>query len=160
MLLAALKSLTITPKLVKRIADRKRTLKAALSKSIQQSDIVILTGGVSVGDYDHVKELFRELGVKSIFWKVRQKPGKPIFFGKKGSVLVFGLPGNPAAVHACFYQYVYPAIRLLMCHENVFMLKESIVLKHEIRPDYEKTLFLKARIDRSQKIARCEALRY
>ena len=158
MLLTALKSLTITPELVKRIADRKRTLKAALSKSVQQSDIVILTGGVSVGDYDHVKELFSELGVKSIFWKVRQKPGKPVFFGKKGRVLVFGLPGNPASAHACFYQYVYPAIRRLMGHSEVFLPEEKITLKHSVRPDREKTLFLKASLDRSLGGPCCEAL--
>jgi molybdopterin biosynthesis enzyme len=85
--------------------------------------LVILTGGVSVGDYDHVKGVFKDLGVKTLFWRVRQKPGKPIFFGIKGKTLIFGLPGNPAAVHACFYQYVYPAIRLQMGHANAWMRK-------------------------------------
>ncbi len=158
MLLAALKSLAVIPGFVRRVADQKNALKAALSKATRQSDIAILTGGVSVGDYDYVKEIFKELAVKSIFWKVLQKPGKPVFFGKKGNVLVFGLPGNPASVHVCFYQYVYPAIKRLMGYKNAFLLEENIVLKHEIRPDHEKTLFLKARIDRSQKTLRCEAL--
>jgi molybdopterin molybdotransferase len=158
LLTAALKALAIEPKYSGRISDNKETLKAALSKAMRSSDAVILTGGVSVGDYDHVKGVFKDLGVKTVFWKVLQKPGKPIFFGKKGRTLIFGLPGNPAAVHACFYQYVYPALRLLMGHANVWMRSESMVLKHEIRPDQEKTLFLKAMVDRSQKWPRCEAL--
>src|SRR3989338_8044626 len=118
MLLAALASLSITPGSVRRVADRKESLKVALSDVIQQSNVVILTGGVSVGDYDHAKQVFKELGVKSIFWKVLQKPGKPVFFGKMGGVLVFGLPGNPAAVFTCFYEYVYPAVRLSMGYKN------------------------------------------
>lgn len=158
MLTAALKALTIIPQYARRVADKKEALRGALSRAMRTSDLVILTGGVSVGDYDHVKEVFKDLGVQTLFWRVRQKPGKPIFFGKKGAALIFGLPGNPAAVHACFYQYVYPAIRLLMGHRQAFMPNEGIALKHEVRPDREKTLFLKAMVDRSQEIHRCEAL--
>lgn len=158
MLTAALKALAIVPKYSARISDKKELLKAALSNAMRSSDVVILTGGVSVGDYDHVKDVFQNLKVETLFWRVRQKPGKPLFFGKKGRTLIFGLPGNPAAVHACFYQYVYPAIRLQMGHANGWMRNESMALNCEIRPDREKTLFLKAMVDRSQKRFRCEAL--
>jgi len=160
MLLAALDAQSITPGYVRRIADRKKSLKKALSRAIRQSDVVILTGGVSVGDFDHVKEVFKELGVKSIFWKVLQKPGRPVFFGKKDRVLVFGLPGNPASVHACFYQYVYPAIRRMMGHQSAFLPEEKMILKREIRPDREKTLFLKASLERLFGAPRCVALGY
>lgn len=158
MLLAALKTLMITPVIVKRVADRKRDLKVALMKALQKSDLVILTGGVSVGDYDHVKQVFQELRIRKIFWKVLQKPGKPVFFGKKGATLVFGLPGNPASVHTCFYQYVYPAIKLQMGHTNPFLKREKIVLEHDLRPDREKTMFLKARINESKGKRCCEVL--
>lgn len=159
MLLEALKPIAVvSPRLVQKIADQKTALKTALSKSILRSDLVILTGGVSVGDYDHAKVVFEELGVKKVFWKVLQKPGKPIYFGTKGHVLVFGLPGNPASVHTCFYQYVYPAIRLLSGHGNFLMRKENLMLKEDVRPDQEKTIFLKAKIDRSEDVPRCEVL--
>ena len=158
LLTAALQALAIAPKYSERISDKKAALEAALSQALRDSDLVILTGGVSVGDYDHVKGVFKDLGVKTLFWRVRQKPGKPIFFGIKGKTLIFGLPGNPAAVHACFYQYVYPAIRLQMGHANAWMRNENMALMNAIRPDPKKTLFLKARVHSSQKAPRCEAL--
>jgi molybdopterin molybdotransferase len=82
------------------------TLKAAL----EHSDIVLLTGGVSVGDYDFTLKATEQCGVEKLFHKIKQRPGKPIFFGKKKNKRIFGLPGNPASVLTCFYLYVLPVI--------------------------------------------------
>ena len=81
-----------------------------LEESLEKSDLVLLSGGISVGDYDFVLEATRRCGVKELFHKVKQRPGKPLFFGSKDAKLVFGLPGNPSSVLACFYEYVLAAL--------------------------------------------------
>jgi len=85
-------------------------LTAVLREALDNNDLVLLTGGVSVGDYDFVLRAAQNCGVAQLFHKVKQKPGKPLYFGKKGGKIVFGLPGNPSSVLSCFYQYVLPAI--------------------------------------------------
>jgi molybdopterin molybdotransferase len=74
------------------------------------ADILILSGGVSVGDYDLVKDQLREFGVRPVFWQVRIKPGKPLYFGVRGRQLVFGLPGNPTSAMVTFHLFVRPAV--------------------------------------------------
>ena len=145
MIQAALDNMRIRPTFVRRTDDDFKTIKKIINFSLKASDILILTGGVSTGDYDHVKTLLAETGVKTIFWKVSQKPGKPLYFGKKGSTLVFGLPGNPAAVFTCFYEYVYPAIRRFMGFQEPFLDCESLPAAESISSDPEKSLFLKAK---------------
>ena len=93
--------------------DTLETLTSVLNEALQQNDLVLLTGGVSVGDYDFVIRAAEANRIEQIFHKIKQKPGKPIYFGKKGKKYIFGLPGNPGSVMSCFYEYVYPAIGLL-----------------------------------------------
>ena len=73
-------------------------------------DILLLSGGVSVGDYDIVHETLQRAGVQEIFWRVKVKPGKPLFFGKMDHTLIFGLPGNPVSSVNNFYLFVKPVI--------------------------------------------------
>lgn len=73
-------------------------------------NFVLFTGGISVGDYDFVGRALSNQKVKAIFYKVKQKPGKPVYFGMKNKKVIFGLPGNPASVMVCFYEYVLPAL--------------------------------------------------
>lgn len=109
----------------------------------KKSDLVIITGGISVGDYDLVKGVLESCGVNTIFHKVKQKPGKPFYFGKLKKKLIFALPGNPAAVLSCFYNFVVPAIGKLTGRQYF----RSFTLK--IKSDYQKkndlTLFLKGK---------------
>ena len=79
-----------------------------------REDVVITSGGVSVGEFDFVKQVQEELGVQRRFWGVRSKPGKPIAFGVAGDTLVFGAPGNPVAAMVCFELYVRPALQAMM----------------------------------------------
>lgn len=85
---------------------------AATEKAIGQAKgaIIICTGGISVGPHDHVKGSAHAVGFKEIFWRIRQKPGKPLFFGRRGKQLFFGLPGNPVSAFMCFIHYVKPLI--------------------------------------------------
>jgi molybdopterin molybdotransferase len=108
-LAAALNQLGITAENISVVDDNEAEILDCIQKNIS-ADILILTGGVSVGDYDFVAPALERAGVKKIFHKVKQKPGKPFYFGVFNNTLVFGLPGNPAAVLTCFYTYVLPAI--------------------------------------------------
>ena len=93
--------------------DKHEIVTSTLKEALRQSDVVLLTGGISVGDYDFVLQAATECGVTKLFHKIKQRPGKPLYFGKKENKLVFGLPGNPSSVLTCFYQYVIPALEKL-----------------------------------------------
>lgn len=126
--------------------DDLKILTEVLAIAIEQSNLVLLTGGVSVGDYDFVIRAAKANGVEQIFHKIRQKPGKPIYFGKKGTKYIFGLPGNPASVLTCFYEYVYPAIGLLSKREKD-LIRMNAILETDIKKPAGLTQFLKAYFD-------------
>ncbi|MDH5357287.1 MAG: bifunctional molybdopterin-guanine dinucleotide biosynthesis adaptor protein MobB/molybdopterin molybdotransferase MoeA [Gammaproteobacteria bacterium] len=94
------------------VPDQKQTLKEALQQAAEQADVVITSGGVSVGEADYVKEILAELGHVD-FWKIAMKPGRPLAFGKINDALFFGLPGNPVSVMVTFYQFVSAALQQL-----------------------------------------------
>ena len=93
--------------------DKSASLGARLARA-KGADILVLSGGVSVGDYDLVKAGLEEAGVRPVFWRVRIKPGKPVFFGVRGRQLVFGLPGNPTSSMVTFHLFVRPALDRLL----------------------------------------------
>ena len=96
------------------VKDDKNSLKLFLSKALKNSDLVISSGGISMGRYDHVRDVLIELGVKEHFWKVAQKPGKPLFFGTKEKKIIFGLPGNPVSSFIGFMEWIWPVLRDIM----------------------------------------------
>ncbi|WP_111307002.1 molybdopterin molybdotransferase MoeA [Confluentibacter sediminis] len=98
--------------------DYEKTL-SKLKEVISENDLVIISGGISVGDYDFVGKALQELHVEEHFYKVKQKPGKPLFFGTKNHVVVFALPGNPAASLTCFYMYVYITLQKMMDRDDL-----------------------------------------
>jgi molybdopterin molybdotransferase len=108
---SALQQLQITEIKVIRVIDDPEAIQQAVRNSLELADLVLITGGVSTGDYDYVAESLEQCGVERLFHKVKQKPGKPLYFGKKDKILVFGLPGNPSSVLTCFYEYVTLAIQ-------------------------------------------------
>jgi molybdopterin molybdotransferase len=85
----------------------------ALQTVLSKANLILITGGVSVGEYDHVAKALERCGVEKLFHKIQQRPGKPLYFGKKDNTLVFGLPGNPSSVLTCFYEYVIEALQYL-----------------------------------------------
>ena len=114
MLLSALYSLKFYDVSIHKVEDDYNKTVKKLNDVINQNDLVIITGGISVGDYDFVGKALQELGVEELFYKVKQKPGKPLFFGKKENSSIFALPGNPAAALTCFYVYVNIALQKMM----------------------------------------------
>ena len=88
-------------------------MKCVLAKLLAEHDVVIIAGGVSVGDHDLVKPALEDLGVKTDFWKVAVKPGKPFLYGRRDATQVFGLPGNPVSTFVTAFLFVLPALRKL-----------------------------------------------
>ena len=122
--------------------DKPEIIADTLKEALQQSDVVLLTGGISVGDYDFVLQAANECGVEKLFHKVKQRPGKPLYFGKKGNKLVFGLPGNPSSVLTCFYQYVIFALEKLS-NKKSFLQIVQVPLAKPIQKNTGLTHFLK-----------------
>lgn len=144
MLSAMLEEMRIRPIRCLRIKDHYTALFNAVGAALSASDVLIVSGGVSVGDRDYVKLVLARHKVKEIFWRVRQKPGKPLYFGVRGKTLVFGLPGNPASVFTCFYIYVYPALRRLSGFRVGELAARRGTMSTQVTPDPKKWRFLKA----------------
>lgn len=104
-LTAALGQLGVSPVTVQVVPDDERAIVEAVA-SQYDADFILLTAGVSVGEYDFVTTALEKCGVRKLFYKVKQKPGKPLFCGKRKDTLFFGLPGNPASALTAFYEYV------------------------------------------------------
>jgi molybdopterin molybdotransferase len=119
------------------------------------ADVVISSGGVSVGDFDFVKEVFGKLGAQERFFRVAMKPGKPLVFStvehRGRQTLIFGLPGNPASSLVSFELFVYPALRRLLGHSVAQAAHPvaTVRLSEPLRPDRERTHFTRALVTRS-----------
>src|SRR4029453_9608303 len=102
------------------VRDRFEDIRDRFSEAAA-ADVVLSTGGVSVGEFDFVKEALDALGVEGRFLKGAQKPRKPLTFGARGTHLFFGLPGNPVSALVCFAVYVRPALRRLAGHRRLHL---------------------------------------
>jgi molybdopterin molybdotransferase len=96
------------------VADREDVVRAALARAFADADIVLTSGGVSVGDYDFIPSVCEALGAERVLWKVAQKPGMPLYVARRGRTLLFGLPGNPASVLVNLHVYVRHALDLML----------------------------------------------
>lgn len=104
---------------IPRVKDDAGVLEAALRSALERADAVITNGGISMGEYDHIKPVMERLGVERLFWQVAQKPGKPMAFSLWRGKPVFGVPGNPVSALICFEEYVRPALRKMMGHTRL-----------------------------------------
>lgn len=145
-LYAALCELNISEINIFTVDDKPKEIEKCINENLKNCDLMILTGGVSVGDYDFVVESLKNCRVKKIFHKVKQKPGKPLYFGKIRNTLVFGLPGNPSAVLTCFYIYILPAILKMTGKKNITNY-DNMILQNDFNKRSELTYFLKGKID-------------
>ena len=130
-----------------RISDSLEETIETIGNAIETNDLIIITGGISVGDHDHVGTALAELGVKQVFYKVAQKPGKPLFFGTKNGRAVFALPGNPAASLTCFYEYVLPVLRKFYGRADYSLptFQLPLAAQNSIKP-LGRAQFLKAKV--------------
>jgi molybdopterin molybdotransferase len=96
-----------------RVPDDADGTRASIEQALEKADVLIISGGVSVGPHDHVKGALAALGVEEVFWRVALRPGKPTWFGTRGRTLVFGLPGNPVSAMVTFLLFARPALAAL-----------------------------------------------
>ncbi len=146
MLHSALRSLGYTHVTMLQVNDDYEKTKSMLHGAITTHDFVLISGGISVGDYDFVGKALTALSVVTCFYKVNQKPGKPLFFGKKEAVHVLALPGNPAAALTCFYVYVLKALRLFEGDRDSDLIKVKGLSNAAYEKKGTRAQFLKALI--------------
>lgn len=135
-----------------RVPDTRDAVEAALTRARESADVVVTNGGISVGDYDFVKDVLRDFGAREVFWKVKQKPGGPLGFWLWGGTPVFGIPGNTVAAMVCMEEYVRPALRKMMGHVRLLRPEVTGVLEGRFRksaPD-GKTHLVRVRARREE----------
>lgn len=120
-------------------------LQSQINDFINRFDVLIISGGISVGDYDFVKKGLENAGVKELFYKIKQKPGKPLYVGLKEHQWIFALPGNPASTLTCFNQYVKPCLESWMGKTDAWQPTSVLPLKEDYRKKQGLTFFLKAK---------------
>jgi molybdopterin molybdotransferase len=126
--------------------DRPEEIHARVAEALR-TDVLLTTGGVSVGDLDFVKEALDAARVARLFWQVAQKPGRPLTFGAApGGALAFGLPGNPVSALVCFYLYVRPALRRLQGHRRLHLPVLEATLAASVRKARALTEFVRVRL--------------
>jgi len=123
--------------------DRKEDIEAKLRQGLR-ADVLISSAGVSVGDYDFVKEVLLGLGMDMVFWKVAMRPGKPLVFGTLAGKPVFGLPGNPVSSMVSFEQFVRPSLLKIMGHRRLTRPIIEAILKEDIRKEPGRRHFIRA----------------
>lgn len=148
-LTAALRALGLAPILILRAQDSKEQITKAFARALRKSDVIISAGGVSVGDFDFVREILNDLRVKTVFWRVAMKPGKPNYFGSRGGRLVFGLPGNPVSALVSFECLVMPALQKMMGIHSSRILTSHATLGSDLRKRSGRVEFVRGIAARS-----------
>lgn len=130
------------------VRDTPERIRAAFADAFT-ADVVLSTGGVSAGMFDYVREILRDLGCEERFWKVAQKPGKPLTFGLRQGTPVFGLPGNPVSALVCFYIYVLPALRAMLGVRELYLPTVTATMAERVRKAEGLTEFLRCTLHES-----------
>jgi molybdopterin molybdotransferase len=125
--------------------DRKMEIEEKFRQGLR-ADVLISSAGISVGDYDFVKDVLKDLGMEMVFWKVAMKPGKPLAFGTIEGKPVFGLPGNPVSSMVSFEQFVRPSLLKMMGHRQLFRPVIEATLKEDIRKEPGRRHFIRASV--------------
>ena len=125
--------------------DTKEALRSRMLEGLH-ADIIISSGGVSVGDYDFVKDVLQELGADMKFWKVQMRPGQPLAFGIIGGKPAFGLPGNPVSAMVSFEQFVRPAMRKMSGHARLFRPLIEAIARENVKGREGRKFFLRCRL--------------
>lgn len=146
---AALLSLGIASE-IHHLNDDLEEVESNLKSLIADNEVLILSGGVSKGKFDYLPEALEALGVEKLFHKVKQRPGKPFWFGKaKNGTLIFALPGNPVSSFMCTHRYVLPFLKRCLQMEKTPQPMALLTEDFNFKPDL--TYFLQVRIDYSEK---------
>jgi len=141
------------PRMLGIARDDKESLRAAFARA-DGCDALLTIGGVSVGDFDFVKEVLEELGAEEDFWKVAMRPGKPNAYGHLGDMPYFGLPGNPVSAMVSFLQYVRPALLAMAGRPDRFLPTVDAILDQDLRSRRRFLFFLRGVVTWDHEAAR------
>jgi molybdopterin molybdotransferase len=129
--------------------DLQATVEAIDNSVSQGVDFILCSGGISVGDHDYVKEAAETVGFKELFWRIRQKPGKPLFAAQKDSTFLFGLPGNPVSAYMCFVHYIRPLLFMIRGRGMTWKTITAMA-GGEIANTGKRTNFIRVKIDQQE----------
>ncbi|MCR4299448.1 MAG: molybdopterin molybdotransferase MoeA [Gallionella sp.] len=141
-LMAQVQALGIEPVLLGIARDDPEELARYLKRGLKY-DVLLVSGGTSVGVHDYVRPTIEALGAKMLFWRVAMKPGHPVAFGKAGEKIIFGLPGNPVSSMVCFDEFVVPALRRMMGHARTYRRTIEARLTHNVKHQPGRTEFIR-----------------
>ncbi|MDH4140377.1 MAG: molybdopterin molybdotransferase MoeA [Coriobacteriia bacterium] len=132
------------------VPDEPEVTRQSFEKAAEESDFIVTSGGVSVGDFDYVKPVLEELG-ELVFCKVAMRPGNPQTMGSIGTVPFFGLPGNPTSTYVGFEIFVRPALRLMQGFVTLDRPRVVAKLAHDVKKKPDRRYYLRARLERGEK---------
>jgi molybdopterin molybdotransferase len=129
-----------------------------LQTAADDSDIILMSGGVSVGEHDHVKSAAEQAGFEELFWRVNQRPGKPFFFAKRKNCMLFGLPGNPVSALMTYVIYIHQVIGSMQRKDNALTVKIACLDSEIINRSFRDTFFRVRFVDENETV--CETSKY
>src|SRR5918995_1268832 len=132
-------------------SDEADTLRAAIEEAQRRRDVVVTSGGVSVGEKDLVKSTMLALGVERFFWGVMLKPGKPLFYGPRGEPRLFGLPGNPVSAVVCFDLFVRPALMVMMGRGDRSRPRVQVYFEEDVVNKFGRLHAMRVSLKRTEK---------
>jgi len=153
MLAALMKRVGAVARIFPPAPDTLEGTRAALETMLNESDAVVASGGVSVGEYDFVKAAFEKLGGELVFWKISIKPGKPFVFGRAGKKFLFGLPGNPVSAFVTFLLLVRPALAAMQGAAETGLPQSIGVLAEPLTNPGERRHFLRVLVDDAGRVS-------
>jgi molybdopterin molybdotransferase len=139
-------------------SDDADALRPAMEEALASADVVVTSGGVSVGQRDLVKSTLLELGVEQVFWGVKLKPGKPVFFGTRGDARFFGLPGNPVSAMVCFELFVRPAFMEMMGREDKHRPRIEVYFDEDVENRFGRMHAMRVNLTGTEKGWRAESV--
>jgi len=148
-LMAQTQALGIEPVLLGIARDDPDELARYLKRGLE-CDVLLVSGGTSVGVHDYVRPTIEALGAQMLFWRVSMKPGHPVAFGKVGEKIIFGLPGNPVSSMVCFEEFVAPALRRMMGHARTHRRTITAQLTHDVKHQPGRTEFIRVMLTQEQ----------
>ena len=132
-------------------SDDAGVLRSAVREALETADVVVTSGGVSVGEKDLVKGTMLELGVEQVFWGVKFKPGKPLFFGVREDASVFGLPGNPVSAMVCFELFVRPALVKMMGRKDKGRPRIQVYFEEDVKNHFGRMHAMRISLKKTEK---------
>ena len=143
-------------------SDEVDVLRGALQEALEGADVVVTSGGVSVGEKDLVKSTLADLGIDQIFWGVKLKPGKPVFFGAREGddtgARFFGLPGNPVSAMVCFELFVRPALMTMTGRQDRHRPRVNVYFEHDVENKFGRMHAMRVTLTQTERGFRAESV--